>query len=59
MIYPVGLAERFDFGKYRNKSIREVIAEDPEYIAWCIENVDNFELNNQAYAEFKKNHDDY
>ncbi len=59
MNYPVGLSDRFTFGKHRGDSIREVIEQDAEYIAWCIENVDNFELNNQAYAEFQKHHEDY
>lgn len=30
--------DKFDFGKHKGKTVREVIAKDPEYIFWLAEN---------------------
>ena len=34
------LSDKFHFGKYKGKSIGEVLQYDPEYITWCNNNVD-------------------
>lgn len=36
---------RFTFGKYKGLSILSVIERDPEYVRWCTENIEWFELN--------------
>jgi hypothetical protein len=30
------------FGKYAHKTVRDLLDEDPEYLQWCVENVDWF-----------------
>ena len=34
----------FSFGKYRNKKVSDIIAKDPNYIEWCMDNLDHFQL---------------
>lgn len=59
MIYPIGLEDNFDFGKYKGKSVEAVINEDVKYIEWCIDNVDGFELDNEAYEDYEDKLDYY
>lgn len=61
MDYPVGLREEFDFGKYKGKTIGEVIEEDHSYIEWCLDTVNNFSLDAEAENELsdKQMDDDY
>lgn len=36
------------FGKYKGYTIQEIIKKDPEYLAWAIDEIDGFELTNEA-----------
>jgi hypothetical protein len=49
---PYGLRIRVDFGKHKGKLIRDIIEEDPDYIAWCLDNIDGFVLDEDAQKEF-------
>ena len=40
MSYFNTLSDKFNFGKYKGKSIGEVLQYDPGYITWCNNNVD-------------------
>ena len=53
MNYPASLNSKFDFGKHKGKNVAEIIENEPTYIKWCIENIDNFELDNEAYEEYE------
>jgi len=33
----MGLEDCFTFGRYRDMQLEDVIDDDPEYIAWCVE----------------------
>lgn len=33
---------KLTFGKYKGKTIKLVLAKEPSYIVWCIENRENF-----------------
>lgn len=33
------------FGKYKGKTVKEVIFEDPSYLLWADDNVEGFELS--------------
>ena len=35
----------FEFGKYEGKKVNEVAKLDPQYLEWCIINLDNFFLS--------------
>ncbi len=37
------------FGKWKGYTIEQLINRDPNYLHWCIANVDGFELDNKAY----------
>ena len=61
---PWHLDKRFPFGQYgpngnmasdtKGDPLWLVIDTDPGYIDWCIENVDGFELDNEAYERYQK-----
>lgn len=34
----------FTFGKYKYKTYLEVIKSDPEYVKWCLQNIQDFSL---------------
>lgn len=37
-----GLSSNFDFGKYNQKTLEEVLSIDKPYIEWCLINLDHF-----------------
>ncbi len=41
----------FKFGKYKGKSLEEVIILNVHYITWCIKNVDNFYVSMDTLNE--------
>jgi hypothetical protein len=48
---------RFHFGKYSKphaKTLRWVIENDPEYVIWCIENIDWFDIDVDADLELER-----
>lgn len=47
----------FTFGKYKGKSLRDVIDEDAEYVIWCHKNVNGFVLADKDYQEALKEMD--
>ena len=49
-----GLYNRLDFGKYYGRYVRDVIAEDSGYIAWCLDNVEGFQLTEEAMKEYEE-----
>lgn len=52
---PYGLYNRIDFGtRHRDEYVKDVIAEDPDYIAWCLDNIKNFRLTEEAMIEFEE-----
>ena len=34
------------FGKYKGKTVEQVLEIDPTYIRWCLENIEAFEMSN-------------
>ena len=38
----------FDFGKNEGKKVKDVLKEDPMYIAWCLQNIDWFKIDTDA-----------
>lgn len=51
---PKTLDHELSFGKYKSDPLWHVIETDPSYITWCIENVEGFELDNEAYDLYQK-----
>lgn len=43
MIYDLDTELRF--GKYKGHTVEDVLARDPEYLLWLLENVDRFEVD--------------
>jgi hypothetical protein len=45
---PFRLKDELPFGQYKEDTIEEVIEKDPDYIIWAINNVEDFELDEEA-----------
>lgn len=54
-----GVKNLFNFGKYKGKTILQVIDENPAYIVWCIRNVKNFTIDDNLSKELCKQHDEH
>jgi hypothetical protein len=55
---PRRLSDRMGFGKYKDETVRWVIAHDIEYLGWVLENVSWFSLDSEAYGEYENYADD-
>jgi len=49
------LNQKLNFGKYKSKTIKEIINNDINYIIWCIKNIENFNLDHESIIEFINN----
>lgn len=47
----------YDFGKYKGKSLKQVIEDDINYVVWCLTDIPDFKLNNDAIVHFIDNKD--
>jgi hypothetical protein len=43
------------FGKHNGQSIQQIIDQDPQYLNWCIINLDHFMLENELFENLKNN----
>ncbi|HEX4112735.1 MAG TPA: hypothetical protein VH020_09390 [Stellaceae bacterium] len=34
-----------DFGRYKGRTVEDVLADDPRYLLWAMENVERFEVD--------------
>lgn len=56
--YQLSLDFKLNFGKYRGRTIDEILDEDPTYIRWCIDNIYWFKLSKEdeetvrTYADY-------
>ncbi|MFK7843807.1 MAG: hypothetical protein AB8G77_00795 [Rhodothermales bacterium] len=41
------------FGKYQGLSIEDIIARDPNYVAWALHNIGSFKLDTEAFKAYK------
>jgi hypothetical protein len=39
------LDTEIDFGKYKGRTVEDVLNEDAKYLLWAMENVDRFEVD--------------
>ncbi len=49
-----------NFGKYKGDTVQEIINNDPDYLAWAIDEIEGFELDEEAELkmEYSLNYDD-
>ena len=45
------LSSRMNFGKYSGETIAQIVDENPSYIEWMIENVDNIAFGEDVISE--------
>ena len=51
--YFTDIGDTFGFGKHRNQLLCDVMADDPTYLIWCVNNIDNFGMSLQALEQIK------
>jgi hypothetical protein len=49
----MGLDDILNFGKYKNWTIQEVIDENPDYLAWAIDNIEWFNLDKTSNSRLE------
>ena len=47
------IGDTFGFGRHRNQLLCDVIADDPTYLTWCVNNIYNFGLSDQTLEQIK------
>lgn len=47
------LDTEFTFGKYKGKTVREIIEIQPTYLEWCAINLDHFYISDEIIEEIK------
>ncbi len=47
------ISDVFCFGKHKNKPLWSVIAEDEDYIYWCINNIPSFRLSENTLKQIR------
>ncbi len=45
---------KIQFGVHKGKTIKQMLEEKPDYIRWCFENIDWFDLSQEAYEALKR-----
>lgn len=46
------LSDKLTFGKHKGSTIEEVLEDDPNYIEWAIDEIEWFELDQNATNKF-------
>ncbi|MCM1219655.1 MAG: hypothetical protein NC548_34680 [Lachnospiraceae bacterium] len=46
--------DKFTFGKFKGKTVLEVIETDPRYVAWAIKNVEWFDIDDELKERLKE-----
>lgn len=47
------LDTEFTFGKYKGKTVKEILELQPNYLDWCAINLDHFYISEEIIAEIK------
>lgn len=47
------IGDTFGFGRHRNQLLCDVIADDPTYLIWCLNNIYNFGMSELALGQIK------
>lgn len=59
LINSEGVNNVLTFGKFKVKTILQVIDTNPSYIVWCIRNVQGFSLDKKLEKELCKQYDEH
>lgn len=52
--YFESIMQPFDFGKYRGMTLEEILKINPSYIYWCVWNILDFHITDNALSEISK-----
>ena len=53
----LNLHNRMNFGKHRGETIGQIVDENPSYIKWMIENIDNIAFSEEVVSELNLSDD--
>lgn len=48
------VAQTFHFGKYKDLTLEDVLKINPSYVYWCVWNIQNFHITDEALYEISK-----
>lgn len=54
-----GINNKFQFGKYKGKTLLYVLDNNPQYIVWCINNIKEFKINNTLKNDLLNNYNNW
>ena len=54
-----GIHNVFTFGKFKGKTILQVLDKNPSYLVWCIRNVKGFSIEPDLEKELCRQYDEY
>jgi hypothetical protein len=49
----LGLSDKITFGKFKNKTVRKVLTEEPMYLVWLTENNTTIRFNKRVMSELE------
>lgn len=50
----LGERDRLPFGKYRGRTVRDIMNNDPQYLWWVIENMIDFRIADELHDEIER-----
>ena len=53
------LKSYLNFGKHKGRRVEEVLGVNPDYLQWCLDNIEWFSLDNEANQELLDTLDEY
>ncbi len=48
------LESLMNFGKYEGRTVKKIACQDPDYLAWAIDEIEGFELDEKAEEEMEE-----
>lgn len=49
----LGLSDKIEFGKFKNKTVRKILTEEPMYLVWLSENNNTIRFNKRVMVELE------
>ena len=53
------LTDKITFGKHKGETLEEVILSNPTYIEWALDEIDSFEIDDEAMGKYQTSIDDH
>lgn len=50
--------DKFSFGKYKGKTLQEVLSDNCDYVWWCLQNIEYFTVEPEVEKVVEKHHEE-